>query len=47
MTRFEWRGAFTNSEVNELHAAGFHHPVLTDDWWGQVNRHSLGGGVRA
>jgi len=38
----EWRGAFENDEVNALHAEAFGHAVLTDDWWGQVNRHSLG-----
>ncbi len=38
----EWRGAFANGEVNALHAQAFDHVVLADDWWGQVNRHSLG-----
>ena len=38
----EWRGAFGNAELNALHAEGFEHRVLEDDWWGQVNRHSLG-----
>ncbi|MFE0757517.1 GNAT family N-acetyltransferase [Inquilinus sp. NPDC058860] len=38
----EWRGAFGNDELNALHAECFEHPVLDDDWWGQVNRHSLG-----
>jgi len=38
----EWRGAFENGEMNALHAQAFGHGVLTDDWWGQVNRHSLG-----
>jgi len=37
-----WRDSFNNEEVNRLHAEGFDHTVLTDDWWGQVNRHSLG-----
>jgi ribosomal protein S18 acetylase RimI-like enzyme len=40
--RFLWRGDFTNAEVNALHAQGFGHPVLQDDWKGQVERHSLG-----
>lgn len=31
-----------NEEVNRLHAQGFNHDVFEDDWWGQVNRHSLG-----
>lgn len=39
---FEWRGTFGNTEVNALHAEGFQHPPLDDDWWAQVNRHSLG-----
>ncbi|MFD1146164.1 GNAT family N-acetyltransferase [Saccharothrix hoggarensis] len=39
---YEWRGRFGNDEVNVLHAEGFDHRVLDDDWWGQVNRHSLG-----
>jgi GNAT superfamily N-acetyltransferase len=39
---YEWRGAFTSAEVNALHAEGFDHRLLDDDWWGQVNRHSLG-----
>jgi len=38
----EWRSAFDNGEVNALHAEAFGHAVLADDWWGQVNRHSLG-----
>jgi GNAT superfamily N-acetyltransferase len=37
-----WRGGFENDEVNRLHAEGFSHEVLTDDWRGQVDRHSLG-----
>jgi GNAT superfamily N-acetyltransferase len=40
--RYEWRGEFDNAAVNALHAQGFGHRVLADDWWGQVNRHSLG-----
>ncbi|XVV07613.1 GNAT family N-acetyltransferase [Actinosynnema sp. CA-248983] len=42
MIVYEWRGRFENPEVNVLHAEGFDHAVLDDDWWGQVNRHSLG-----
>jgi GNAT superfamily N-acetyltransferase len=38
----EWRGAFENPEVNGLHAEGFGHPILDDDWRAQVERHSLG-----
>jgi GNAT superfamily N-acetyltransferase len=40
---YQWRGRFDNEEVNALHAEGFDHPVLADDdWWAQVNHHSLG-----
>ena len=42
MIRYEWRGGFTNDALNALHAEGLDHRVLDDDWWGQVNRHSLG-----
>lgn len=38
----EWRGAFTNAEVNALHAECFEHRLFDDDWWSQVNRFSLG-----
>jgi hypothetical protein len=41
---YEWRGEFANPELNALHAEGFDHRVLDDDWWAQVNRHSLGWG---
>jgi ribosomal protein S18 acetylase RimI-like enzyme len=37
-----WRGDFTNGEINRLHAEAFGHPLLADDWKGQVDRHSLG-----
>ena len=40
--RYEWRGTFTNAELNVLHAEGFDHRVLDDDWVAQVERHSLG-----
>jgi len=39
---YEWRGAVLNQEVNRLHAEGFGHRVLDDDWVGQLERHSLG-----
>jgi len=42
MTTYQWRGAFANEEVNRLHAEGFKHEVLDDDWWQQLNEHSLG-----
>ncbi|HTN80906.1 MAG TPA: GNAT family N-acetyltransferase [Acidimicrobiales bacterium] len=38
----EWRGALTNDELNRLHAEGFEHRVLEDDWVAQLDRHSLG-----
>jgi GNAT superfamily N-acetyltransferase len=40
--KFQWRGAFTNEELNSLHAEAFAHPILTIDWTGQVQAHSLG-----
>jgi GNAT superfamily N-acetyltransferase len=39
---YEWRGAFGNDDVNALHAEGFDHRLLSDDWWTQVSQHSLG-----
>jgi GNAT superfamily N-acetyltransferase len=39
---YEWRGRFDNPELNALHAEGFDHRVLADDWWAQVQGHSLG-----
>jgi GNAT superfamily N-acetyltransferase len=42
MVTFHWRGEFDNAELNLLHAQGFGHAVLEDDWRGQVERHSLG-----
>jgi GNAT superfamily N-acetyltransferase len=42
MTGIVWRGDFENAEVNALHAEGFEHRLLEDDWWARVNRHSLG-----
>lgn len=39
---YTWRGAFENKELNALHGEGFAYPALEDDWWAQVNRHSLG-----
>lgn len=42
MIAYEWRGVFGNTEINVLHAEGFAHRVLNDDWWTQVNQHSLG-----
>ena len=42
MIRYEWRGAVANDEVNVLHAEGFGHRVLDEDWLAQLERHSLG-----
>lgn len=42
MITYEWRGTFDNADVNALHAEGFDHRILDDDWWAQVNEHSLG-----
>jgi GNAT superfamily N-acetyltransferase len=42
MIDYLWRGPFTNAELNGLHAEGFCHGPLDDDWQGQVSRHSLG-----
>jgi GNAT superfamily N-acetyltransferase len=39
---YEWRGEFTNADLNALHAEGFGHRVLADDWQTQVRGHSLG-----
>jgi GNAT superfamily N-acetyltransferase len=39
---YEWRGAFTDDEVNALHAEGFDHRFLDIGWSAQLERHSLG-----
>ncbi|MDQ1520214.1 MAG: hypothetical protein QOI55_1287 [Actinomycetota bacterium] len=39
---YEWRGDFDNASVNRLHAEGFDHATLDDDWISQLLRHSLG-----
>jgi GNAT superfamily N-acetyltransferase len=42
---YEWRGAFTNREMNVLHAEAFGTRVFQDaewDWVELVRRHSLG-----
>ena len=36
------RGNFDNDALNQLHAEGFEHPVLADDWLATVDQHSLG-----
>ena len=40
--RLEWRGAFENRALNELHAEAFAHRFFDDDWAVQVGEHSLG-----
>jgi GNAT superfamily N-acetyltransferase len=42
MVTTTWRGAFSNDDVNALHAEGFGHRLLDDDWNAQVERFSLG-----
>ncbi len=42
---YEWRGTFTNGEVNALHAEAFETRVFTDDEWDWATltaQHSLG-----
>ncbi len=44
-TAYEWRGAFTNQEVNALHAEAFNTRVFDESEWNWVelvHRHSLG-----
>jgi len=42
MISYQWRGAVRNRELNALHAEGFGHPPLDDDWEAQLAKHSLG-----
>jgi GNAT superfamily N-acetyltransferase len=42
MISYQWRGPVRNRELNELHAEGFSHPLLDDDWEAQLAGHSLG-----
>jgi GNAT superfamily N-acetyltransferase len=42
LIRYEWRGEFDNDAINRLHAEGFGHRLLDDDWRSQVDKHSLG-----
>jgi ribosomal protein S18 acetylase RimI-like enzyme len=39
---YGWRAPFQNAEVSALHAAAFGHPVLEEDWQGQLERHGVG-----
>lgn len=41
--RYDWRGEFSDSEVEALHTAGFGHETRPGHPWRQlVDRHSLG-----
>lgn len=42
MISYLWRGAFSNAEVNALHAEGFGYEPLDIDWRAQLARYSLG-----
>ena len=39
---YEWRGDFTDAEVEALHAAGFDREVSDGAWRAQCEPHSLG-----
>ena len=39
---YDWRGEFSNAELNILHAEGFSHRVMEVDFRGLAERHSLG-----
>jgi ribosomal protein S18 acetylase RimI-like enzyme len=39
---FEWRGPFSNADVEALHAEAFGHDPTDVDWQAQLERHSLG-----
>src|ERR1700722_10342560 len=39
---YEWRGRFTNAEVEALHAEAFDHQPGDSDWEALLDRHSLG-----
>jgi ribosomal protein S18 acetylase RimI-like enzyme len=39
---YSWRGQFSNEALNTLRAEAFGRQNSNDDWWAQVNRHSLG-----
>ncbi|MGN6200199.1 GNAT family N-acetyltransferase [Humibacter sp.] len=42
VVRYEWRGSFSNQEVNALHAEAFEHRLFDDNWVDQLERLSLG-----
>ena len=39
---YEWRGCFSDDEVNVLHAEAFGHQLIDIDWTGQLERYGLG-----
>ncbi|MFH8381574.1 GNAT family N-acetyltransferase [Kitasatospora sp. NPDC018058] len=39
---YEWRGAFTDPELDTLHAEGFGHPAQPGGRLARLERHSLG-----
>ncbi|MBS1195750.1 MAG: acetyltransferase [Actinobacteria bacterium] len=39
---YEWRGEFSNPDLDSLHAEGFGHGPSATDWQAQLTRHSLG-----
>ena len=39
---YGWRGAFTDPDLNALHAEAFEHRLLDDAWIAQVEGHSFG-----
>jgi GNAT superfamily N-acetyltransferase len=42
MITYDWRGDFSNAEIGALHAEGFGHAPVAEDWRGQLEQHSLG-----
>jgi ribosomal protein S18 acetylase RimI-like enzyme len=42
MISYQWRGPVRNRELNALHAQGFGHRLLDEDWESQLAGHSLG-----
>ncbi|HWG01884.1 MAG TPA: GNAT family N-acetyltransferase [Trebonia sp.] len=42
MTSYEWRGGFSNRELEALHAEGFGHAITGFDWQECLHGHSLG-----
>jgi len=39
---YEWRGKFTNAEIEALHAEAFDHQPQGSDWQTRLDKHSLG-----